>query len=736
MTKTSKKLLLSALLAVVIATCLCLFAACGGTTPTDDAVKYTVTVMTDETTPAAGVSVKVKKGGAAFPGKTTGADGKAEFDLSPDNYKVELSSLPAHYSVPDNADLSLTAEKRETTVTLEKNFAYTVTLVNPDNTPYYAAGVLVGICTMDGNCLAPVALEANGTAIIEATPGDYHVKLTDLPDNALIECDANGYYTGKDFSATDTEMTITVYPVTIINAGTAMTGAEKTAYAEAHSDLNTEYEAYKATAQVEAGKVAYFAVKADFTSFYYLFNNGAVTYNFDTSSGIFYSNPLIKNGERFLIFARNTGNAAATAEVVVSVPFSSHISVEGKGAAMDARVGKANTNAIIEFTPTEAGTYTLSVSGGVTTAVSVSNTKPAETASGVEESEYKQNASKATVIHLDKFEAKTPVYFAITAKSSVDFRFTIEKTAATQDSRVYKEVQATLTPYAKPANKSLHGVPMDGTAQLVLKDGVYHLDSEDGPEVVVKITSALDIDRFGEGGRLAYLDLDVNSRFAKYEVISYNAQKDILTINNYANFIRGFIGYEMDDHRNPIIPTHIETETYYAKFVNEDGVYPLTAELKTFLEEFYAANSEAFYFSVPEDTATGCEWLFPCYYYDAEIEQDAIVGEYKFVSLKEDGTSYNIGDEYEGIALTAESFKLVISEDGSYKILMFNPRLQDYDESMPKEAGTWKKEGSVYTFTNMGFDYTSATFNSATGELTLIDTSIDLEWKFVQPASV
>ena len=210
MTKTCKKTLITVFLAL-FAACLFLFAACNDDKPEDNAVTYTVTVMTDATTPAAGVKVAVRKGGATYESKTTDANGKVEFELVPDSYEIALSSLPAHYSLAADADVSLTAEKRSLTVTLSENFSYKVTLVNPDGTPFYAEGVRVGICTLSGNCLTPELLGTDGVARCEADKSDYHVQILNLPATAAFEKDADGYYTGENFSAENTELTESRY---------------------------------------------------------------------------------------------------------------------------------------------------------------------------------------------------------------------------------------------------------------------------------------------------------------------------------------------------------------------------------------------------------------------------------------------------------------------------------------------------------------------------------------------
>ncbi len=741
MTKLCKKLIVTSLLAFCFAVCMCLFASCTDPNPEDNAVKYTVTVQTDATTAASGVGVQIRKGSARYDKKTTDENGKAEFELAPDSYEVELSALPAHYSVPEGASLSLTAENRDLTVTLEKNFAYVVKLVNPDGTPYYAEGVTVGVCTLTGNCLQPVMLEEGGVAMIEVDKGDYHVKVEGLPATAKIDCDADGYYTGEEFSETKTEMTITVEAVTVINvAANVMSESDKQAFAETNYGFNAQYVAYKVTEEIPANSVAYFAVVPELNGKFNVYANSAVTYTANTASGILINENTLKAGENFVITAKNEGASAATAQLVVTVPFSSYTEQEGKGGLLDVTVGKAGTQAVIAFTPTEAGTYKFTVEGDTLTAAEIAQYAPDEFMAVTPE-DYVKNATATEIVHINALKT---LYFSVTAKTApATFKVKIEQAEESKDTYTYAEVKETLTQYTKPADKALYGVPMDGTAVLVYNetDKFYHLGTADGPVVVVNITKALDSDRFEAGSILAYMEL-TDSRLATYAIETFEAGAEIMSIVDYTLFLRGFTEYDYDKMGNPIIPENIATQKYYAKYVNEDGVYPLTQELKSFLENFYNANADAFLWQVALDADLECAWLFPCYYYDnvkEEGEADAIVGEYEFVQyIDSEGEVTNVNDAKPdwmgGGTYDKNYYKLEVDKNNKFTIYEL---FEEYDVN---SAGSWSKDNGVYTFkvpfgaqdpdTYEMIDLVfTATFDSKTGELTLVGADGTV-WKF------
>ncbi len=456
-------------------------------------------------------------------------------------------------------------------------------------------------------------------------------------------------------------------------------------------------------------------------------------------------------GKKHLITAKNNGEEAATAEIVVTTPFASYIEQEGKGANVEVKIREEGTQAIIAFTPTESGYYTLTVQGETLAVAGIAPYAPTDEFIDETPDGFMKNASVKAVVH--KTAIRT-IYFTVTANPiPAAFNVKIEKVEESKDTYTYAQVTETLTKFEKPEDKALYGVAMDGTAVLVYNetDGYYHLNAEDGPVVVVKITKALDKERFDidddfKDGILAYLEL-VDARLATYAFETSEPNADIMTIVDYSVFLRGFSEYEYDDRSNRVIPEDIETENYYAKadFVNEDGCYPLTKELRDFLEAFYTANEESFMWKVSADAAYGCEWLFPCYYYGekenegGDEEVDPVVGEYGFVQRIEEGEETNVGDNIFGDEVTAESYKLVVTKT-SFTIYEYAPYFQSYDELF---IGNWEKvsEGNykfttqietqdleTYEMITVDLIYT-VTFNSETGAIHFVGSN-ETEWKF------
>lgn len=731
MTKNIKYILITIAVAIFLAVCSCLIIACD-VTPQDTFETYTVTVKIDADTPAQGVKVQIKKGSVSYESKNTDSQGKVEFKLAPDNYTAVLSNLPNGYNAY-GADLNLTADKHDITVTLDKNFAYVVKLVDESGAPYYAEGVCVTMCTLTGNCLQPVTLGTNGIAELEPLDNvfDYHVKVENLPAHYSVgNVDADGYYAGKNFSATETEMTITIYNITSVTSLTPMTEAEKTAYAQSNSSYNSangqQFESYQVNQVLGANKVAYFSVTPTVTGQYGLYANNEVSYLTNgnefvagnTGNGL-YNAINCDAGKTYYFKAVNNTSNSANVKFVMTVPYSSYNSQTGKGAVVDVTVGKANTNAVVAFIATEAGTYNVKVEGEAKAIVTVLTSQPNEIITApYADSEYSANPSKQFVAYTSTLSATN--YVTVTAKADkypATLKVTIEKTKAANNTNTVVKVTENLTQYVKPQGQELVGVPMDGTATLVYNetDRFYHLGTINGPVVVVKLTTPIDVNRFENGATLAYMEMATQGS-AKYRFVTKKADgEDTL---DYRVFLRGFDEYDSKPgaHGNDlVIPTDIKTEKYYAKFVNEDGAYPLTEELKIFLEKFCAANSDATKSGLVDwnvtSAAEGCEWLFPCYYYveaSEENQPDAIVGEYKFISSVVSGESTAIGDnkvagwdneKQEPIMgkVTEDDYKLVVNKNNSFAIMEYSTVDEAYVEDT---NGTWSKDAEGnYKFT-------------------------------------
>ncbi len=721
MTKTCKKVLLSILLAISCVVYAGLFVACGGTS--DDAVMYTVTVRYDETTPAGGAKVTVGKGGATYDTKTTDKNGKVEFSLSPDDYQITIKA--DGYSVPADADLTLTKEKRELVVTLVEDFAYKVKLISVDGTPYYAQGVMVGVCTLSGNCLSPVALKEDGTARCKTEKGDYHVKITGLPETVTYEHDAEGYYTGENFSAEKTEMTITVYPVTPVLSATPMTEAEKTAFAaKGFGYTANTATAYHFTKTLKAGETAYYSITPDCDGDYNFYKDTAASYlengkEFKKGNlGQTIFNILtLKADTTYYFNVSNNTDAQIEAEFVVEAPVASYSQITGAG-TVNVTIAKEGSNAVIELTPAMGASFKLTAQGTQKTSI-----KSYISAYYAENAEHEAGDYKAGDECSEKFTEDrkgTSLYFSVAVKDvtsyPVTFEVKVEKIADLKNKT--NEVRATETLSQYPDNadstKELTAVPFDGTATLVYNetDKFYHLGTADGPVVVVMLTEKSD--RFALDGGLVYLEefneglrkipyvLDVTSDADKADLTKGN------TYNDYRIMLRGFGEYDLKPNQmggNDLVRPTITEQRYYAKFVNSDGVYPLTKELEAFLKVF-AQNNVANIIGTP---AEGCEWLFACYTYAQEQVADVVVGEY----------------------VSTLDYKLTVKANGTYVISEYNMRAQDWTET---ESGTWKKTGeNAYTFTlviDYGFgdpeivNYT-VTRDAQTGALTWVDTAMD-----------
>lgn len=758
MTKTWKKTLLSVFLALLFVLSFGAFAACGGGGNGGDTETYTVTVMKDEITPAKDVEVQIRKGKNKLgKSKKTDDDGKAKFELLPDDYTVEIveKSIPLSYAVPSNANLTLTKDEHNCTVTFERT-GYTVKLVNPDGTPYYAAGVLVTICEIredgtNGSCKTPVPLGTDGTAFLKYKADNYHVQIQKLPEDAKFDCDKDNYYTGENFSATVREMTIVITTVSQTNLSltTKMTAEEKTEFAKTHAnytEVEQQYDAYKFTKEIASNATASFTFTPEMNGVYHLFktNLDTLSYVNENVSGGYLSTSLVcEEGKPYTFTVTNNGIIKTTVEFVLTKPFSSFTRHSGTSGTLNLTVGSADTYAIVEFTPDLGAAYTATVQGSVSACVKASGSNPNEfIKTQIPESDYTTGASDNYAI---PYGYSSPIYFAVAVKEAtaypVEVTLKIEKGA--DSTFEYATVQETLIPQTTKPEGVLCGIPMDGTStdKIILNesDNFYHYGTADGPVVYVKLTKPIEADRFSSGCSLAYAEL-IDSRIAKYTV---NSEKDgaILT-TDYTKFLRGFTPDKYvipKGSRNLTMPNKsvYENEKCYANYVNEDGAYPLTEELKTFLENFYEENKDNILgqTGITENTAQANDaWLFPCYYYGeaANTPTDAIVGEYTKFIKGYDGGKVIPDPEDEQEEYSPDAYKLVVT----------GTAFTIYNKSgSAVTSGSWSKEGETYTFTvTDGYTADSGAvsdlhftvaFNASTGHITLsgVENTV-IVWEF------
>lgn len=784
MTKLRNKIVL-VLLALCLAVCTGLFVACGGgddnKNKPDAGATYTVTVNKDGA-PVKGVKVTVKKDTLAYAPAITGDDGKATFKLVKSNdYIVELSDLPENYEAPEGT-LTFPAD-RNLTVNLVEKFAYKVKLVDKDGAPFTMKGVTVGICTLSGTCLEGVELDANGVARIDAAKTDYHIQILGLPAGYAYECDSHGYsvhqsdvgtyiYEGDDntynsLSETVTEQTIKIYTVNVIDFAklTPLTDAELNDRYNSQSTTITGYKAYRVPATVPAEGTEYYSFTAEYSGKYKLYAIGysdttmAYTINprfllgntVASGSGIFNPNgqeiETVK-GEQYYI---NITSKAAQLELefILTTPLATKDTVIGAD-TVKAVINKEGANAVIALAPTSGASYKLTVqgNGAIAQELYAESAENHEFADTELNSDYSVNANCTAKFAEDQNGYITPLYFAVSVKANsypATVNVKIEKTNALTTTVENVQPTVTLAQFGTQTGKELVPIEMDGTSSAKIiyndTDKYYHYGTVDGPLVVVMLTETLPADRFAAGAPLLYLELATQMRVNPYVFdVTTAADKASLTKGNtykdYREMLRGFKNYKATPTpgvggNEYTIPAE-KTASYYAKYVNSDGVYPLTNDLKDFLQYVVAddmVSDNYVQWQIPMDADYDDLWLFACYYYDTYIEPDVIVGEYNHVAIKAID-----GDEFlteENGDLTGDEYTLVVNKRGTYAIKEYSRFTGSYEVC---EKGTWtKSDAGVYTFTRTvedGEDVVyNVTFNQEEGYVTLM-TAASKGWAF------
>ncbi|MDE6302476.1 MAG: Ig-like domain-containing protein [Clostridia bacterium] len=313
------------------------------------------------------------------------------------------------------------------------------------------------------------------------------------------------------------------------------------------------------------------------------------------------------------------------------------------------------------------------------------------------------------------------------------------------------EVKENLSKFADQEG-TLVGVALNGTAKLVYNDTdkCYHLGEANGPVVVVNLTGENDPNRIEAPNGLIYLEMSTlgGVSYDKLDVTPAGSS-DEKVYADYRTFLRGFEDYKYVGQQNVMTipsPEEITTEVYYAKFVNSDGVYPLTKELETFLKLFCANQKDFLDFNGPfEEVAEGCMWLFPCYYYDENasvVPVDPIVKNYNLVSITDGNNTMAVGEEYVGenyiiqnvfqtladgnedveSIITADIAVLIIEANGSFSILLA--------DGEPYDNGTWSNNDGTYTF-NTAYG-TVITYSN--GTFTMVDDAFSTTMVFAANA--
>ncbi|MCH5156000.1 MAG: hypothetical protein J1F69_05270 [Clostridiales bacterium] len=728
MTKLRNKLIL-VLLALCLVACMGIAVACGDG-DADESVTYTVTVKANGEA-VKGAKVTVKKGNASFGSKNTGNDGKVTFKLAKDNYTVVLDNLPDGFEAPAGA---LTfPSNRNLTVNLVEGFAYKVKLVKEDGSPFYVAGVSVGICTLAGNCLDLVEIDANGLARIEAPKNDYHIQIKNLPAGYAFECDEHDYsirmneegnYYWDDeadlynlLTEDVTEMTVKIYPVEVLDFAnmTKLTDAQIAEY-KANKGLDVDGgAAYSVSVNVPAGGAKYYSFTSEYDDNYTMYLVDYMMF----SQG-YYMNQLFRVGEngdfiyndhgqaveteknkKYYINVVNTGEEAQDMEFIIATPYASNIQAYDKGEYEVTLYGE-KTSATILFVPDQGGAvFKATVLGDDNAAIKTYN--QADDAKymwrNLQATDYTEGSNVSF-----KYTAKMTdsVYLGISVKAAtypVTVTVKIEKTNDLTDTYDKPTVQGTLTKYNRPDNKDFIPVPMDSTANPVLgADNYYHMGA-DGPVIMVKLVGKLDTDRlnvFG-GAPLVYIDratgfftdpyiIDVTTAQDKADLTKGNSYKD------YRKLLRGFEEYDQSEDGSYNIPSNLTGE-YYVKYANEDGAYPLNAQLMAVLKDMAGQLTD-----ILPNVSKEYQWLFACYYYADYVEPDVIVGAYDFAERTDEfGETSKVGDEKPmwqgGGVVSAVEYRLEIEKRGKFVIYRLG---FGYEVEL---EGTWTKVGDNYTFT-------------------------------------
>lgn len=774
MTKLRNKLVIM-LLALCLVVCMGVMVACGGDDDkksTDKSVTYTVTVKADGVG-VKGVKVTVSKGGASFTPQTTDDDGKVTFKLNPDNgYTVALTNLPEHFSAPAAAALSF-GENKELTVNLTEDFAYKVKLVNAaDNKPFYAAGVTVGICK-DGNCLEPVAIGTDGVArIYDADKTNYTIQILNLPAAYAYEHDEHkysmhqneygSYYYDPDegdlynwLTDTVTEQTIKIYPVTVADVAKlpTLTADDYKAYDDQGLNIYAGT-AYKLSVKVPAKSSVYYVVDAESDASYSFYSNDYAIYSVNNvfwlgTNGTYVdkygTTPVeLKKGNRYYLNVTNEDEAEIDAQLVIATKAADGDQLTAAGEA-EVTVYSQRATAVIEFSPTFASenagaSFKATVQGDASAAVryfSYNSTDAKGMARTLDEQAYTKNSTvsfKLTAADMQNI----PVYLgvAVAAKTyPATVKVKIEKIKDFED--VYNKVEAAaLSQYTKPAgNKELVPLALDNKALVKDAVGNYRIGSASGSPVVVKITSNLDKERYGDGCPLIYIDY-YSAFFVNPYVVNVTTPEDMEnlekgnTFNDYRWVLRGFGEYPYNEV-GAYIPTTVDYDKdYYAKYVNEDGVYPLNDQLMAILKDMAKALAAQTWGKLP-NVDEEYLWKFACYSYENFVEPDQIVGDYVVIKKVQYGFASMIGDG----TMTQESYKVSVGKFNTFTIDYYDEGDNRY---VTEISGTWSRKDDAYTFTDTsGFEpityslYYPTVMNIMVGLFTLEDKENGNVWVFV-----
>lgn len=620
----------------------------------------------------------------------------------PGDYKIQIQfadELEGQYAFEGSAQGNyytgehFSATKTEITIVITSANAakaYTVSVANPDGTP--AKNVYVNLATATSS-LTPVQTDADGKAKITVPSyGVYSVAVT-APDGLI-------YDSGIKTTASDLNITVQLYNLNNLTFGTEMTAAE---IAAVGLNANAFDAHFSFTEVFTANETRYFAFNAYKTGTYAIYckSNNAVFKlctegtNFTDAEeypvGTSMANGIACTNGKTVYFSVKS-SAAGNLQFVVAGPdksnFSTEVTIRNEG-TQSITVASADKYATVIFAPAVTGIYEITSLGDFDTKIECyagNGLKYDEDDNGGDGNNFKYS------IRIEQVSAPI-VTFRIFVKGNATFPATFNiKVTKTGEIEIIKDPDEEIVE-AKQIGSAVYdgtgaftAVDLSTAQTAVLgDDGYYHLGTIDGPVLVAKLAKA-----FRNFGIFTTENPNAGGRAATPYYVhfrTYDENHNTTGVYNYISFL----------------------EAYKDK-CNNDGVYPVNAEIKLMLERWAAYSIDQYTFGI-ETLGTivkGNEWLIPCGYYTdgtsaPNPEDDVITGRY---------TNGNADEEY----------ILTVDIDGSYVITSEGGMLGTTEV----ESGTWiKNSENNYTFTIAFFDDTYTVTRDAQGALTFIEDAGD-----------
>lgn len=640
-----RKTLYIRVLTVFLALCFGVLAACGETEQPEpsNAVTYSVTVLYPDGTPVEGVKVKWD----SYSPKTTDANGQASISLEADEYEITLSNLPNGYTY---TPVTATSADRGVTITLtaeneavQENSAYTITVLDPDGEPL--ENVTVSLSTSSATVCLPAKTDAQGKAVCEVEAGVYYVQLSGYPEEYVYDVSTAVTKANGD------SVTVQLSPLNVLDYTdkTTLTSDEKSAL-----NLSYSYDCYAFNVSLTANELAYFAVKVPLTGEYILFLRNAV----GTVNGITYSSNSFDSQQSLNYFGATTigQSISCTANILSYFTMDSTkdeeltvilacpeivptVSVTETGTyeiTISAEYGYAE----IAFKPNEAGVYSLASDTddydpkiayypfGRSSWDNVPDSYKDDNGGDGNNFYFEVSITESELFDESGDKSGNVWYFHIFLNDELaENESALIKLIVTREGDVYEKQR--VVQYIKAETPLSQFREYDGTltslrlnsASVIVynqTDGFYHVGDVNGPVLVVSLTKAVtdyydvplvELDKAGTSG--------TPFRFNVTPAENLNDISLPYVFNDYSIMLRGFKNYSYSYSGSTLVPTEPEPETdnYYSKYVNSDGVYGVTEELREFLELFAAANQNWIQSCTSDVTESDYLWLFACAYY-------------------------------------------------------------------------------------------------------------------------